>query len=212
MLGWPRKKTAMMFMKLASTGLAGVASAALLATAIACDETGAGNLPSQVPATNTDRITLPDARREFTSRSGNFSFVVFTRDGWQSLRGTGELSSVAGSTRTPVWSADLSQQYGPRFVIVSDTGTVLMLDEWINVSTPYAVVLRDRNNRQIAQHSTDAVQATLQVPMNEVTRLAKYGWWITAPPVLTSAGDAVRVETGGKALTIRLSDGQLSAS
>lgn len=202
----------MVFFRFTWTGLAGVAGAALLATAIACDETGAGNLPSQVPATNTDRITLPDARREFTSRSGNFSFVVSTRDNWQSLRGTGELFSIAGSTRTSLWSADLSQQYGPRFVIVSDTGTVLMLDEWINVSTADAVVLRDRSNRQIARHSTDAVQAALQVPMNEVTRLAKYGWWITAPPVLTSAGDAVRVETGGKVLTIRLADGQLSVS
>jgi hypothetical protein len=201
-----------MFFRLASTGLLGAASAALLVTATACQETGAGNLPSQVPTTNTDRITLPDARREFTSRSGGFAFVVSTRDDWKSLRGTGELFSVAGSTRTLVWSGELPQQYGPRFAIVSDTGTVLMLDEWINVSTPYAVVLRDRNNGQVAQHSTDAVQATLQVPMNEVTRLAKFGWWITAAPVLTSAGDAVRVETGGKILTIRLADGQLSAS
>ena len=201
-----------MFFRLASTGLVGAASAALLATATACQETGAGNPPSQVPTTNADRITLPDARREFTSPSGGFSFVVSTRDEWKSLRGTGELFSVAGLTRTPVWSGELPQQYGPRFVIVSDSGSVLTLDEWINVSTPYAVVVRDRNNRQVAQHSTDAVQATLQVPMNEVTRLAKFGWWITAAPARTSAGDAVRVETGGKILTIRLADGQLSAS
>ena len=202
----------MIFFKFASTGLARFATVALLATVIACDENGSGNLPTQGSPTNSDRITLPDARREFTSRGGGFAFVVSTRDEWKSLRGTGELFSLSGSTRMSVWSAELPQQYGPRFVIVSDTGSVLMLDEWINVSTPSAVVLRDRNNRQIAQHSTDAVQATLQVPMSEVTRQAKFGWWITTPPVLTSAGDAVRVETGGKVLTIRLSDGQLSAS
>lgn len=201
-----------MLFRLASTGFIGAASAALLATAAACHENDASNLPSQVTATNTDRITLPDARREFTSPSGRFAFVVSTRDAWQTSRGNAELFSVAGSTRTLLWSGELSQQYGPRFVIVSDAGTVVMLDEWINVSTPHAVVLRDQNNRTLAQHSTDAVQATLMVPMNDVVRLAKYGWWISAPPVLSSGGDAVRVEAAGKVLTIRLPDGQLSAS
>jgi hypothetical protein len=155
---------------------------------------------------------LPDARREFVAPAGRYAFVVTTSDGWKSGRGTGELFSVGPAGRTAIWSQELPQQFGPRFVLVNDQGTVLMLDEWINVSSRYAVLIIDREPRTIAQRSTDDVQAALQVPMNEIVRLAKFGWWIAAPPTLSPSGDAARVEAGGKILTIGLNDGSLSAS
>lgn len=157
-----------------------------------------------------DRITLPDARREFVSPSGQFAFVVSTRDGWTSPRGTGELFSVKGPGRTSLWSRELPQQFGPRFVLIGDLGTVLMLDEWINVKSPYAVLLMDRAGRTVAQHSTDAVQAVLQVPMADIVRMARHGWWIGTPPRLDPAAGVARVETAGRGLLIRLADGHLS--
>jgi len=189
-----------------------IAVAALVVPVAAC---GTATGPSDPPAqavVPSDRITLPDVRREFRSPSGRFAFVVSTRDGWKSLRGTGELFSIMGSVHTPLWARELPQQFGPRFVLISDLGTVLMLDEWINVKSQYAVLLIDRNNRTVKQHDADAVQAAVQVPANDIVRMAKHGWWVSAPPSLNSAGDAARVETAGKILTIRLSDGQLSVA
>jgi hypothetical protein len=187
------------------------AAAICLAMISACGQPTASSLPTQAPTRTSDQITLPDASREFVSPSGAFSFVVSTRDGWKSVHAIGE-HFTGRSSRRLLWSRELPQQFGPRFVIVSDTGSVLMLDEWINVSSQYAVLLLDRDNRQVTQRSTDAVQAVLGVPMNEIVQSAKYGWWITAPPRLDAAGVAVLVGAGGRVLSIRLSDGQLTSS
>jgi hypothetical protein len=188
------------------------AAAVLLPQVAACEESTRDGSPPQTVSTPTDRITLPPPRREFVASSGHYVLVVSTRDNWKSARGTGELFSVAGSARTLIWTRELPQELGPRFALVNDAGTVLLLDQWINVSTKYAVLILDRDNRMVAQHSTEDVRAALQVPMNEVTRMAKHGWWISAPPTLTPAGDFGRVEAAGKLLTIRLSDGHLSIS
>jgi hypothetical protein len=171
--------------------------------------TGSGSPPPQVEVP-IDRITLPDTTREFVSPSGRFAFVVSTKDGWKSLRGTGELFAVNGPNRTLLWSRALPQQFGPRFALLNDRGTSLMLDEWINVSTGFAVLILDRDNQQVAQHSTDAVQAVLQVPIAQVVEVAKHGWWIQAPPVLAPSGDVALVQSAGKQLAIRLDTGSLS--
>jgi hypothetical protein len=190
------------------------AGIALLMPFAACSSeqppgSGANANPSVSPALS-DRITLPNPRREFLAANGKYAFVVATQDGWKSPHGTGELFAVAGGNRTSIWAHELQQQFGPRFVLVSNTGTVLMLDEWINVATPRAIVIFDRSGKLVAQHSTEAVQAVVNVPMNDIVRLAKQGWWITEPPTLNSAGDQVRVATGGKRLDIRVADGRLS--
>jgi len=188
--------------------------AALLFFALACQHAtaaGVGNSPSKVPAIS-DKITLPDVRREFVSPSSRYIFAVSTRDNWKYLRGTGELFSVSGSVRKLLWSRELPQQFGPRFVLVSDLGAVVMVDEWINVKTGYAVLIVDRDNRQVAQHGTDDVQAVLQVPINQIVQLAKHGWWISAPPILNASGNVALVKAAGKILAIRLSDGRLSIS
>ena len=186
--------------------------ATVLTPGMACEAAANPTGPAAQAVVPSDRITLPDTKREFHSSSGRFNFVVSTRDGWKSLRGTGDLFSVNGPTTKLLWSRELPQQFGPRFALVNDLGTVLMLDEWININSQYAVLLIDRDNRTVKQHSADAIQAAIQVPTNEIVRMAKHGWWITAPPSVNSSGDAARVKTAGKILTIRFSDGQLSVN
>ena len=155
---------------------------------------------------------MPEARREFAAPAGRFVFVVSTPDNWKSPHPEAQLFAVTGSARSLLWSRQLPQQFGPRFVVVNDAGTVLMLDEWINVNTKFAVLIVDRSNQTVAEHSTDDVQAALRVPMNQVVQMAKSGWWITAPPESSPTGDIARVQAAGKILTIRLSDGRLSVS
>ena len=167
--------------------------AAVLTGAMACEAAANPNGPADQAVVQSDRITLPDTKREFHSSSGRFNFVVFTRDGWKSLRATGDLFSVNGPTAKLLWSRELPQQFGPRFALVNELGTVLMLDEWININSQYAVLLIDRDNRTVKQHSADSIQATMRVPTNEIVRMAKHGWWITEPPSVNSAGDAALV-------------------
>src|SRR5262245_9840853 len=117
----------------------GLAVALILLLTACQSPASVGSTPSQAVDV-TDRITLPPASREFTSPSGKFVLVVSTKDSWKSPRATGELFS-AGANRTLLWSRELPQEYGPRFALVNDQGTVLMLDEWINVNTRYAILV-----------------------------------------------------------------------
>lgn len=119
------------------------------------------------------------------------------------------LDSSASDRREILWSRDLPQHFGSRYVRVNDRGSVLMLDEWTNVRSRFAVLLVDRHNREVARHDTDAVRAALSVTPAEMVRKAKHGVWITAPPVLPGDGKAATVEAGGRTLAIGLADGPM---
>jgi hypothetical protein len=95
---------------------------------------------------------------------------------------------------------------------VSDKGEVVLLDEWANIRSRYAVVILDVANQLVAQHDFDTIQKVLSVPTATVVRMARHGWWIMSPPVLESLRERVIVETAGKMLSIRLSDGHMSLS
>ena len=157
-----------------------------------------------------DRIPLPPAVEEFASPAGNFVFVVSTPDNWKSRKAVGELFDLSAGQRRPLWKRTLPHEFGPRYVLVGNDGDVLLLDEWINVKSRYAVMVLSPENRVIAQHDFDAVQTVLNVPGAQIVRTARHGLWITSPPTLDTSGEWARVETAGKVLTIRLSDGHLS--
>lgn len=185
-----------------------VVTVMLLAACTGCQQSASTSLPPQ--RTPDDRITLPPVRKE--SPSGTYVFAVSTPDNWRGFFATGELFSLAGSSRRLLWSARLPQRFGPRFALTSDSGTVVMVDEWMNVTTQYAVVIVDPANRPIAWHSTDAVQAALHVPMNRIVEMAVHGPWVSVPPRFDVTGESVLVGAAGKTLIIRLSDGALSVS
>jgi len=174
----------------------------------------AGGEPRPDTSQLSDRIPLPPQKREFTSPSGNYVFVVSNADQWRSNQTAGELLAVSGAAsgeaRRSLWSRVLPQGFGPRFVLLNDRGQVLLLDEWINIKSRHAAVLLNRENEVVVQHDFDAVQAVLQIPAAEIVRRSKHGWWIAAPPSLEPSGEVVRVETAGKTLLIGLADGQLS--
>jgi hypothetical protein len=68
----------------------------------------------------------------------------------------------------------------------------------------------DREGRLVAQHDFDAIQRVLGVPVANIVRMAKHGWWIVAPPALDRSGERARIETAGKVLLVDLNDGRLS--
>ena len=157
-----------------------------------------------------DRITLPPLQEVFFSTTKNYMFVVSTPDQWKSMKSFGELFEIGGENRKPLWRKALPHNFRPRFVVVSDKGGVLLLDEWINVKSPYAVMVLDRGNNVVAQYQFDEVQKFLDVAGPVIVKMAKHGIWITSPPKLDGSGEAALVEAAGKVFVIRLSDGNLS--
>ena len=164
------------------------------------------------PPTDADYIALPPAQQEVSSPQGQYVFVLSTPDNWASKQAVGELFEVPDGRRQSLWTRILPHEYGPRYVLVSDQGQVLLLDEWINVASRQAVMVLSRENILVAQHHFDAMQALLNVPRASIVAQASSGWWITSPPTLNSADETARVETAGKVLMINLEDGELSVA
>lgn len=152
----------------------------------------------------TDRIALPPVRQTFTN--GPYQLVISAEDQWQTPTTTAQL--YEGSTLR--WQTDLPHEYGPRFALVSPSGQVLLLDEFINVASPYALTLINPAGEVVMQRSFDTVQKALDVSPAALTQEATGGWWISAPPRLNASGNRALVQTGGTTLEINLTTGELS--
>ncbi len=156
------------------------------------------------PAIATDRIALPPVRQTFTN--GPYKLVISAKDQWQTPMTVGQL--YEGSTLR--WQKDLPHEYGPRFALISSAGQVLLLDEFINVASPYALTLINPAGELVVQRSFDSVQKALDISSATLTQQATSGWWISAPPGLNARGDRALVQTGGTTLEIDLTTGELS--
>jgi len=153
-----------------------------------------------------DQQDPPPSIREFRSPEGDFLLTIRAADNWKTPRAAAEFSRGGRS----LWRMDLPHEYGPRTALVSRRGVVVLFDEWINVFSPRAVLILDSAGRTLAQHSSEAVQTALGVPRARLASLARFGPWMTAPPVLAAPDGPARVSAGGRVLEIRLTDGSLA--
>jgi hypothetical protein len=177
----------------------------------ACAAPEANETPREPQAMGQDdSISFPPERSELRSPSGEYVFVFETIPGAKPPRSTGTLFRITNGERTILWSHELPQEYRARFGAVSDGGRVLLLDEWINVASPYAVMVLSPHGELIAQHDFDAVAAVLGVARNEIVAAAETGWWIQAPPSIEAGSEVATVAAAGKLVAISLVDGSLS--
>jgi hypothetical protein len=158
----------------------------------------------------TDSIPLPPEQQQFFSRSKNYVLVISTLNKWKSTQAEGKFFQVIGNNRKLVWKRKLPQKYGPRYVLVGDRGEVLMFDEWVNTESEYALMMVNRKNRLVFQHDFESLGKIMGVPVLKIAEMAKHGAWITSLPTIDASGKTARVGTGGKVLTINLSNGSLS--
>jgi hypothetical protein len=162
-------------------------------------------------ASDVDQISLPPLQTEFFSPQGDFRFTVSTPDKWKSTRGYGRLVRLMDGISESIWEGKLPQEYRPRYVLVGQQGEVLMLDEWINVKSKYAIVVLNPRNDLIIQYDFDKVQNVLDVPTSEIVQRATGGsWWLSEPPSLNKSGSEAYIPTSGKVLRVDLQTGQLS--
>ncbi|MEO0458274.1 MAG: hypothetical protein AAF152_17065 [Cyanobacteria bacterium P01_A01_bin.114] len=166
--------------------------------------------PNIEPASGAnDAIALPPELQIYHSENGDYKLEVSTADGWATSQAEGRLYRLSGGDETLLWQQTLPQAYGPRFVAMGAGGQVLLLDEYINVASPYAVMVIDVSGEVLAQHSFDDVQAVLNVSRAAIVEQAESGWWLSGSPEMSDAAH-VSVATSGKTLMIDLNDGQLS--
>ena len=163
---------------------------------------------AEQPAHMADRISLPPEHRVFDSPSGRFRLEISTADHWKTRSATGELRDQK-SPATPCWRQVLPQTQGPRHVLVTDQGMVLMIDSWINSPSPHALILLDINGQQRASYSIDAVISILGVARRTVTEHARLGIWLSATPALSADCSSILLASSGRKLTLKLADGSL---
>lgn len=159
----------------------------------------------------SDRISLPPLQAEFLSQQRNFRFIISTKDNWKLKQGLGKLIRCTNGVSEVIWEGQLPQEYGPRHVLVGKQGEVLMLDEWINVKSKYAVFVLNPQNDKVIQHNFDSIQKILGVPTSAIVESAVGGsWWISKQPFLDESGSTAYVPTAGKILKVDLQTGELS--
>jgi hypothetical protein len=168
-------------------------------------------LSSPLLAGASDSIVVPPAVREFASPSGAFTLRISSADNWKTPVAAAELDALNSGASKVVWRRELPHHYGPRKALVSDQGDALLVDEWINILSRYALTVVDRNNRIVAQYAADDIFAVLGIPARDVSALAREGPWLSAGPTLSTDGKLALIETGACTLEIRLADGRLSA-
>jgi hypothetical protein len=166
--------------------------------------------PSRAQA--LDPITQPPDFEARSSPSGRYLLEVALRPhaNPHAARATASLWETRAGARTRVWTRELAHRPRPRFFLVGDEGQVVLLDEWLNLRSPLAVVVIDKTQRTLAVHDLEAVRAALDVPIGALAPRARHGAWMQAPPTLSAGASAVEVAAAGRLLLIRLHDGALS--
>lgn len=152
---------------------------------------------------SADQLTHPPVQQSFSSAS--YRFTVTTTNRWQTPAATGQLYK----NNQLQWQHDLPHSYGPRFTVVSPNGQVLLVDEFINVASPDALMLYDAAGQLIAHYSFEEIQQQLNLSRAELVAQASSGWWVSSPPKLSPEQDTVLIETGGTTLEIELATGEL---
>lgn len=155
-----------------------------------------------------DRMAHPPTRQTFTTPSEEgepYRLVIATEDNWRSPLTQAKLFQG----ETILWEIDLPHQYGPKFVLISATGNVLLLDEFINVASPHAITLINKKGQTIAQHGFKDIEAALNLSAADLTKQATTGWWISAAPLLIEDGKCAAVPTAGTLLEINLINGNI---
>ncbi|MEL6553939.1 MAG: hypothetical protein AAFQ63_10835 [Cyanobacteria bacterium J06621_11] len=166
----------------------------------------------------SDSIALPPVSQTFTA--GDYQLVVEAQTLRQDPQQPDRLSTewqteaaiaILARNDTLQWEKALPHAYGPRFVVLTTNGQTLLLDEFINVASPYAITLLDAMGNQVAQYSFDEVKSAIALPAATLTQQATSGWWISAPPELSVNEDTVLIQTGGQVLMVDLMTGELTA-
>jgi hypothetical protein len=161
-------------------------------------------------AAGQDKKARPPASRRFTSESGAFQLEVTSSNNWRTSQAHAEMFAVASSGRRSVWSIPLPPRYGPALAVVADTGGALLVDEWINTPSPYALMVIAPDGNTVRTHSMNDIAAASGLPPAQLAASAASGPWMSARPIYLARQRAVLIEAAGIRIHVDLTTGQLS--
>lgn len=157
-----------------------------------------------------DAKALPPEFRTFPSPAGSYVLELRGPAGWKTPYAQAELFSVSTGGRRSVWSKTLQHRYGPGLAIVSDSGQVLLIDEWLKTPSPQAIVLFSNTGSEAARYSMPEIAAVSGVPSSKLVTAARAGVWMSSPPDAVFSRAVVVLEAGGVRLEINLNSGRLT--
>lgn len=161
-------------------------------------------------ACGNDLKVLPPGLRCFFSPSGTYLLEVRSTDQGRQPQSQAGLFLISAEGRRNLWFAELPHRYGPGFVFVSDSGEVLLVDEWIKTPSPYALTLYAKTGAVVARYSMMDIVTVSGISSPELVTRARVGPWMSAPPKLPPTRESVMLEAGGVDLEISFSSGRLS--
>lgn len=154
-----------------------------------------------------DAIPRPPRLRHFADPNGHYHLIVNTGIDGDAKQSTATLFASTEDRCQSIWTRVLPQEYGPRLALVSTTGHTLMVDEWINVASPYAIMVLDAAGDLLAQYGFDDIVTITGSTRADVVAQAEEGFWLSGDPVLQPTGEVV-IPTAGGRLTISMNDGE----
>lgn len=167
-------------------------------------------LSQSPPVLGQDAIPYPPLLRHETSPAGNYHLILtLGPDAAGTQRTTASLFETLGDRCQRVWSHPLPHSYGPRLALVNDAGTVVLLDDWINVASPRAIVLLGVDGKVKAQYGFDDIVEVTGQSRSEVVNQAAQGFWLAGTPEMNRAGTQLSIPTAGGQLTLDLATGAM---
>ncbi len=125
---------------------------------------------------------MPDEVRTFCSPNKKCVLTIKTLDHWKTPRPQASLS-VDGSQ---VWIFVIQNWHGPKTASVTNTGNVVLFDEWPNIKSDLAVTLISDKGKAKRVWTFDQVRSIANASANDITQNAKIGNWLGGMPAVRS--------------------------
>jgi hypothetical protein len=166
-------------------------------------------LSQPLPMLGQDALPIPPALRHVASAAGAYHLVLTLTEADGQRRTVASLYEATGELCQPVWVQPLPHSYGPRLALVNDAGIVVLLDDWINVASPRAIVVMGRNGAIKAQYSFDDLVEVTGQSRAEVVDQAIQGFWLGGDPEINRAGSHAVIPAAGGQISLDLATGAL---
>ena len=151
----------------------------------------------------TDFQAQPSSIRHVESAEGHYRLNITTT-------GKTAQAMLTDANNVVLWQDSLPQEMGPRQALLGRNGSAVLLDEWINIFTDYAIVVISPEGKELAVHSTDDIARFLGRKRSDLASQAKFGPWMQGLAKVSDSGDVVIIPMGKDIIVVSLKDGTLS--
>lgn len=163
---------------------------------------------SQGLTDSTDFQKPPDPCRIVYSPSQNYRILIKNEGFTASL----SLEVNDEGNWLSLWNHELNHRIGPRYAFIGESGSIVLVDEWINVFSPVAITVINAKGKQVAVYSTDEIARFLNIPRKELAHSATVGPWMQGAPFLRAGEQKVVIPMTELELLVDMPSGRLMSN